>query len=114
MSGGKDHLSHRLISLGCPPSIAVVLLLAVQAGLSALAVLAGRSVVPMGLALACGGALLGAVLLVAARARVYEQAPLTIWTRLRLLVDHEPTRSPPVLQPAVEVESPVSDGGSAR
>jgi UDP-GlcNAc:undecaprenyl-phosphate GlcNAc-1-phosphate transferase len=114
MSGGKDHLSHRLVSLGCAPSIAVVILLAVEAGLSTLAVLAGRSVVPMGLALACGGVLLGGLLFVAARARVYEQAPLTIWTRLRLLVDHKPTRSQPMLQPAVEVESPRGDASSSR
>jgi UDP-GlcNAc:undecaprenyl-phosphate/decaprenyl-phosphate GlcNAc-1-phosphate transferase len=113
MSGGKDHLSHRLVSFGCAPSVAVVLLLAVQASLSALAVLAGRAVVPMGLALACGGTVLGALLLVAARARVYEQAPLTIWTRLLLLIDHKPTRSQPVLQPAVEVESPGATAAQA-
>lgn len=109
MRGGKDHLSHRLISLGCPPGVAVALLLAVQAGLSTLAVLAGRAVISVWPALACGGALLVGLVLVAVQARAYEQAPLGTWTRLRFLVDHK-AQSNRVWRSAVEV---IDDPGAA-
>ncbi|MDQ6839658.1 MAG: DUF4012 domain-containing protein [Actinomycetota bacterium] len=72
-TGGKDHLSHRLVALGVGPGRAVGILIGVQVVLSVLAVLAGRQV--LGPWAACGAAILtlGTLAVVTSRATVYPE-----------------------------------------
>lgn len=70
-SGGKDHLSHRLVTLGLPERAAVGVLAATQAGLSVLAVALGRGAVAAGVGLAAGLAIAGALAAVTVGVPVY-------------------------------------------
>ncbi|MGH9266472.1 MAG: glycosyltransferase family 4 protein, partial [Acidimicrobiales bacterium] len=48
--GGKDHLSHRLVAVGLSPGAAVAVLVGVEGTVGMAAVMAGRQMVPLGLA----------------------------------------------------------------
>ena len=74
LSGGTDHVSHRFVKLGLTPGVAVALLVAVEAGLAALAVAYGAAAIPFWLAAGLGGVLLLAVAVAASRADVYGEA----------------------------------------
>ena len=82
--GGKDHLSHRLVALGLSRGRAVAVLVAVEAALSVIAILAGRRVLQL------RWTILGAVVVLAvlggvtARATVYVQPVVGLSRRLRL------------------------------
>ncbi len=69
--GGRDHLSHRLAGTGMGGGAAAVTLIAVQCVMSALAVLAGRQVIPLWAAVLAGLGVLVLVVGVATRVRVY-------------------------------------------
>jgi UDP-N-acetylmuramyl pentapeptide phosphotransferase/UDP-N-acetylglucosamine-1-phosphate transferase len=71
LQGGRDHLSHRLAGTGMGGGAAVVTLVAVQAVLSALAVLAARQALPLWAAVLGGLGILAVTVGVAATARVY-------------------------------------------
>ncbi len=78
--GGRDHLSHRLVALGCSPAKAVALLVAAEALLATFAVLAGRRSVPLWIAVSTSVAVLAVVSLVTSRPLVYEE-PYVGWPR---------------------------------
>ena len=69
--GGRDHLSHRLVALGWSPTDAVLTLVGCQGLLGGLAVLVGRSFLPVWLGLLAGGAVIACLLRICLRARVY-------------------------------------------
>jgi UDP-GlcNAc:undecaprenyl-phosphate/decaprenyl-phosphate GlcNAc-1-phosphate transferase len=82
--GGKDHLSHRLVALGLSRGRAVATLVMVEAGLSLLAVLAGRRVLQLRWLVVAAGVVLGLLAAVTARASVYTQPVVGLPRRLRL------------------------------
>ncbi len=85
-TGGKDHLSHRLVALGVAPGRAVGILLGVQVVLTVLAVLAGRQVVGPGPGCAAALLTLGTLAVVTSRASVYPEPAgrFPRWLRLGL------------------------------
>ncbi|MHB8246171.1 MAG: DUF4012 domain-containing protein [Acidimicrobiales bacterium] len=90
LTGGKDHLSHRLAALGLGSVKSVALLVGVEAAMSALAVLAGRRVIPLAAAVVAGVILMTLLVTVAGRARVYRDNaigfPRFVWWLLGGLV----------------------------
>lgn len=82
--GGKDHLSHRLVKLGLSPGAAVGVLIGVELLVAALAVLAGRGVVPLAVAIGGAALVLGGLTVIAARADVYEEPVVGLPHRLKL------------------------------
>jgi UDP-GlcNAc:undecaprenyl-phosphate/decaprenyl-phosphate GlcNAc-1-phosphate transferase len=78
MSGGKDHLSHRLVTLGVPPSVAVAVLVTVEGTMAALAVLSGGGVMPVWSAAAIAVTAIAVLAAVSARADVYGEAPVFV------------------------------------
>jgi UDP-GlcNAc:undecaprenyl-phosphate GlcNAc-1-phosphate transferase len=83
---GKDHLSHRLVTLGLPPAVAVAVLVAVQCVVSGLAVFAGRGVVGLPWAFGTAALLCGALLAVCSRARVYRLPVVGLPRLVRLAI----------------------------
>ena len=73
--GGRDHLSHRLVALGWAPTDAVLTLVGCQALLGGTAVLVGTRTLPLWLGLAFSGCVLGGLLTLCLKAKVYEPAP---------------------------------------
>jgi len=71
--GGRDHLSHRLVALGWSPTDAVLSLVGCQGVLGGLAVLVGRGFLPLWLGLSTGAVVLGGLLGLCLRARVYDE-----------------------------------------
>lgn len=82
--GAQDHLSHRLRALGLSPGTAVMVLVGCEAAVGVLAVLGGRRVVPLGWAAVAACAVVGLVMTVTLRARVYEVPVTGFARRLRL------------------------------
>jgi UDP-GlcNAc:undecaprenyl-phosphate/decaprenyl-phosphate GlcNAc-1-phosphate transferase len=78
--GGRDHLSHRLVALGLSRPAAVGVLLATEALLAALALLAGRRVLPLAAAAAATASALAVLSVFTSRARVYEEDAVS-WPR---------------------------------
>jgi hypothetical protein len=76
--GGRDHLSHRLAGTGIGAGPAVAVLVAVEGFMSALAVVAARQVVPLGIVVAAAVVVLLAVVIVAGRVRVYSTEPVRL------------------------------------
>lgn len=75
MSGGTDHLSHRLVALGLSPELAVATLVGFEAVLAVLAVACGSGAVSLWIGILGGVVVIAGVGSVAVRARVYpEQA----------------------------------------
>ena len=111
-TGGKDHLSHRLVALGLSPGGAVGVLLGAQAVLTVLAVLAGRRVIGPGAACAAVVATLGSLAFVTSRASVYPEPAREFpgWLRLGLLG----AAGVAGLLTAPAVFAMVNAGGSAR
>jgi len=72
-TGGKDHLSHRLVALGLSPGRAVDALLCTQVVVTVVAVLAGRGVIGPGRACAAVLVTLGTLAVVTSRASVYPE-----------------------------------------
>ena len=72
--GGRDHLSHRLVARGLSPGMAVWVLVIAEGAVGALAVLAGRKVIPLAAAAIGTAAVLTALTLVTVRAPVYREA----------------------------------------
>ena len=71
-SGGRDHLSHRLVALGWAPTDAVLTLVGCQALLGGLAALVGRGILPVWAGVPIAVCVLGPLLLLGLRARVYD------------------------------------------
>jgi len=84
LSGGKDHLSHRLVALGVAPGPAVAILVGVEVVMGALAVAIGRHVVSPPLGALGAGALLLVLCVFTAQATVYQHA-IVGWPRPLLL-----------------------------
>ena len=83
-SGGKDHLSHRLVALGLSRGRAVAVLVGVEATLGVVAILAGRRVLQLRWTILAAVVLLAALAGVTARATVYVQPVVGLPRRLRL------------------------------
>ena len=83
-SGGKDHLSHRLVARGLSPGMAVVVLVAAEALLGVLAVLAGRRQVPLAFAVLGALAVVGTLAAWTAASPVYAEAVTGLPRRLRV------------------------------
>ena len=81
MSGGRDHLSHRLVSLGVAPGVAVAVLVGAQGVLALLAVLSGSGVLPVWSTAATTVVVLGTLAAVTARANVYGEIPVLLPVR---------------------------------
>lgn len=81
--GGRDHLSHRLVALGLSPGIAVAVLVAVESTVGLLAVLAGRDVLALEVAVLGTAAVLAALTAALVPADVYEEPaggmPRRVW-----------------------------------
>ena len=71
--GGSDHLSHRLAARGMSRRMAVAVLVTCESVLGTLAVLAGRRVVPVGVAVLVAVAVVGVLLAVTAKSAVYKE-----------------------------------------
>ncbi|HVF13410.1 MAG TPA: DUF4012 domain-containing protein [Acidimicrobiales bacterium] len=82
--GGKDHLSHRLVNRGLSPGRAVAVLIAVEAVVGVFAVLAGRKVVPLFVALLATLAVLAALSWWTIGADVYTEEVVGLPRRLEL------------------------------
>ncbi|HEX2118599.1 MAG TPA: DUF4012 domain-containing protein [Acidimicrobiales bacterium] len=84
--GGKDHLSHRLVAIGLSPGAAVAVLVGVEGTVGMAAVMAGRQMVPLGLAVTATATVLVALAVVTLPARVYAEPVVGMPRRLRLAV----------------------------
>ena len=84
--GGKDHLSHRLVAIGLSPGAAVAVLVGVEGTVGMAAVMAGRQMVPLGLAVTATATVLVALAAVTLPARVYAEPVVGMPRRLRLAV----------------------------
>ena len=82
--GGKDHLSHRLVAIGLSPAAAVAVLVGTEGAVGVAAVMAGREMVPLGLAVMATIAILAAVAAVTLPAPVYVEPVVGLPRRLRL------------------------------
>ncbi len=71
--GGRDHLSHRLAKRGLRRRNAVAVLIGCESVLAVLAVLAGRRVVPVAVAVVVAVLIVGGLLAVTAKAEVYKE-----------------------------------------
>jgi UDP-GlcNAc:undecaprenyl-phosphate GlcNAc-1-phosphate transferase len=98
-SGGRDHLSHRLVAVGIGPGPAVALLVALQGALSAVTVLVGRGVVPLAGGLAIAAILLTGLAGLTARAPVYAEPVIGLRARLRSTRMGDARRRQQVLPP---------------
>jgi UDP-GlcNAc:undecaprenyl-phosphate GlcNAc-1-phosphate transferase len=76
LSGGTDHLSHRIVAMGIPPDVAVAVLVGVEAVLASVAVACGSGVVPLWIGAALALMLLAGLVGIALRARVYPDPPI--------------------------------------
>ncbi len=113
-TGGRDHLSHRLVALGVSPGHAVGLLLGAQAVLTVVAVLAGRQVIGPGSACAASLLTLGTLAVVTSRASVYPEPAgrFPAWLRLGLAagVGVVVLLSAPAIVAMITAAAPTSDG----
>ena len=82
--GGRDHLSHKLVARGLTPGVAVAVLVAVEAGAGALAVLAGRRVLALPVAVAAVALMLAVLAVITIRAPVYTEPVVGLPRRLKL------------------------------
>jgi hypothetical protein len=83
--GGKDHLSHRLVARGLSPGAAVGVLVATEAAVGLAALLAGRSVVPLPVAVLGATLVLAALAAVTLPAKVYSEPVIGLPRRVRLV-----------------------------
>jgi hypothetical protein len=112
MQGGRDHLSHRFVALGCSPGLAVAILVSAQGALSALAVAAGWGAMLPGAAVTLGLAILAAVTWFASKASVYDEVPTPISSWEPRPVDPLPV---PIVVPAgAAVLAPIPPVGVVR
>ena len=81
--GGKDHLSHRLVSRGLSPGAAVGVLVSVEAWVGLLAVLTGRQVISLPVSLVAAGATFEALVIATVGAPVYTEPVVGMPKRLR-------------------------------
>lgn len=82
--GGKDHLSHRLVARGRSPAAAVGVLVATEAAVGLAAVMAGRDVVPLPVAVLAAAGVLAALASMTLPASVYTEPVVGLPRRLRL------------------------------
>jgi UDP-GlcNAc:undecaprenyl-phosphate/decaprenyl-phosphate GlcNAc-1-phosphate transferase len=82
--GGRDHLSHRLVALGLSPGAAVGVLVAAEAAAGLAALMAGRDVVSLLVAVLAVAGVLTALAFVTLRAPVYEEPVVGLPRSLRL------------------------------
>jgi hypothetical protein len=115
--GGSDHLSHRLVARGLRRGTAVAVLLGCEIVLGLLAVLAGRRVLPVALAVLVAVAVLAALLAATAPADVYEEAVQGLPTRLKravaVLVLAVPVLGAPAAFALVGARAPAEAGADA-
>jgi UDP-GlcNAc:undecaprenyl-phosphate/decaprenyl-phosphate GlcNAc-1-phosphate transferase len=83
ITGGKDHLSHRLVALGMSPPVAVATLIGVEGVLTTFAVACGSGAVPLWVGAAVAAAVLAGLVAATARAHVYAEPAMGFRTSLR-------------------------------
>lgn len=83
--GGKDHLSHRLEARGLSAGPAVAVLVGVEAVVGVLAVLAGREVIPLAVAVLAVAAVLAALAFATVQAPVYTEVVVGLPRRLKVV-----------------------------
>lgn len=81
--GGKDHLSHRLVSKGASREQAILLLAAFQFVIAVIAALAGRGALPLPIATAAAAVVIAVLVAVAVPARMYRDRATGLPRRLR-------------------------------
>jgi UDP-GlcNAc:undecaprenyl-phosphate GlcNAc-1-phosphate transferase len=84
--GGRDHLSHRLAKRGLRRRAAVAVLIGCESVLGVMAVLAGRRVIPVFVAVLVALATVGVLLVVTAKAQVYREPIIGFPRRLKRAV----------------------------
>ena len=84
--GGRDHLSHRLAKRGMRRRTAVAVLIACEAVLGAMAVLAGRRIVPAAAAVVVAVVVLGSLMAATAKVGVYREPVIGFPRRLKKAV----------------------------
>jgi UDP-GlcNAc:undecaprenyl-phosphate GlcNAc-1-phosphate transferase len=99
--GGRDHLSHRLVARGRSPKRAVGVLLGVEALVATLAVLAGRTIMPLSWAVVATVGILGVLTMRTARVPVYLEPVVGLPKKLKLLLVGAAVAVPLVSAPAV-------------
>lgn len=99
--GGKDHLSHRLVARGFSAKGAVGSLVAVEAVVGVLGVLAGRRVVPLWLSVMIAVVVIAAVAAVALPAPVYTEPVTGLPRKLKLTLALGVVTAPCLAAPAV-------------
>lgn len=82
--GGKDHLSHRLVARGLQPGPAVGILVGAEAAVGLAAVLAGRDVVPLQVAVVATAVVIAVVATVTLPAPVYVDPVIGMPARVRM------------------------------
>jgi len=115
--GGRDHLSHRLVARGLQRRAAVATLVGCEAVLGVLAVLAGRRIVPVALAVLVAVAMLGTLLAVTAKAEVYEEPVVGFPRKLRRaivgVVLGLPVMAAPAMLALLRAHAPAEAGSNA-
>jgi UDP-GlcNAc:undecaprenyl-phosphate GlcNAc-1-phosphate transferase len=83
LSGGTDHISHRLVGLGLSTGVAVATLVGVEVVMAAIAVAYGAAAMPFWAAVLAGGVTMVALAVVASQADVYEEPVVGLLPGLR-------------------------------
>lgn len=108
LSGGTDHISHRLVALGLSPAVAVATLVGVQVVLSGLAVGYGADAFPFWLAAGGGALAIVALAVIASRPHMYEERVVGLVPGIRQ------ARAPRAFAPAALPEAQVQGQASPR
>jgi UDP-GlcNAc:undecaprenyl-phosphate GlcNAc-1-phosphate transferase len=113
-AGGKDHLSHRLLSRGLSPGWSVGVLVLAEVVLGVLAVAAGRAIIPLPVVAAGAVLVVGALSIATASADVYEEPVVGLPVRPAILVGLAGlavvTFVVPTVVAMVAARSPAADG----
>lgn len=115
--GGRDHLSHRLTKRGMRRRAAVAVLIGCEALLGTMTVLAGRRVVPVATAVVVAVVVLGTLLAVTVKARVYKEPvvgfPRNLKRAVALVVLAMPVLGAPALIALLRANAPARAGADA-
>ncbi|MEA2900143.1 MAG: hypothetical protein QOH36_30 [Actinomycetota bacterium] len=115
--GGRDHLSHRLAKRGLKRRMAVVVLIGCESVLGVLAVLAGRRVIPVTVAVLVAVTMVGVLLAVTAKARVYREPvigfPRTLKRTVAAVLLAMPVLGAPAVVALARANAPARAGADA-
>ena len=115
--GGRDHLSHRLAKRGMRRRHAVAVLVGCESVLGAMAVLAGRGVIPVAVAVVVAVAMVGVLLAVTASADVYVERvvgfPRNLKRAVAAVIIAMPVLGAPAVVALVRADKPARAGADA-